>query len=80
MSVVNQAVPDLLPTIFIPSAAIIAIIFGAWLWQRVSQVSMSPGSQNYRSSNGREYLLEEEQRGDDEVPSVAGRLGVRVPA
>lgn len=26
---------------------------------------MTPGSSSFRASNGREYLLEEEQRGDD---------------
>lgn len=45
----------------------LAIIFGAWLWKRVSAISMTPGQSVFRSQNGREYLLEEEQRGDDEV-------------
>jgi hypothetical protein len=35
--------PDLVPTILIPSAAIVAIIFGLWLWKRVSAISLVPG-------------------------------------
>jgi hypothetical protein len=63
----NQVLSDLFPTVFIPTSAVIAILFGIWLWQRVSSVSLTPGQSVFRSQNGREYLLEEEQRGDDEV-------------
>jgi hypothetical protein len=37
------------------------------LWKRVAEISLVPGASSFRASNGREYLLEEEQRGDDEV-------------
>lgn len=57
----------LVPTILIPVSAIVSIAFGAWLWWRVSFVSTTAGQSTIRSMNGREYLLEEEQRGDDEV-------------
>jgi inorganic pyrophosphatase len=65
----EQAVmlPDIVPTVLIPVSAILAIIFGLWLWKRVSAISLSPGQSVFRSQNGREYLLEEEQRGDDQV-------------
>lgn len=115
--VAPNMMPDMVPTILIPASAIVAIIFGLWLWKRVSAISLVPGGglscaerqrpavrgqawacwwapqaksrcagvlisvsgagQNvFRSSNGREYLLEEEQRGDDEV---RGRSRRRVP-
>lgn len=35
--------PDILPTILIPSSAVLAIIFGLWLWKRVSAISLVPG-------------------------------------
>ena len=50
-------------TLLIPISAVIAIAFAAFLWRRVSQIRVG-GS---RASNGREYLLEEEQRGEGEV-------------
>ena len=74
----NQALPDLFPTIFIPTTAVIAIFFGIWLWQRVSTVSLTPGQMVFRSQNGREYLLEEEQRGDDEVRIVCSYWQLRI--
>lgn len=55
------------PTILIPVAALIAIGFGVWLWYRVSAIKVGTGHQGLRTENGREYLLEEEQRGEDEV-------------
>lgn len=63
----STALPDLVPTVLIPVSAVLAILFGAWLWKRVSNISLTPGQSVFRSQNGREYLLEEEQRGDDEV-------------
>lgn len=65
----EQAVllPDIVPTVLIPVSAVLAIVFGLWLWKRVSAISLSPGQSVFRSQNGREYLLEEEQRGDDQV-------------
>ena len=58
---------DLAPTVLIPTAAICGIIFALVLWKRVAEISLVPGASSFRASNGREYLLEEEQRGDDEV-------------
>ena len=53
-------------TYFIPASAVVSIIFAIWLWIRVSAVRVAPATHT-RSENGREYLLEEEQRGEDEV-------------
>ena len=53
-------------TYFIPTAAVLSIVFAVWLWGRVSTVRVAPATHT-RSENGREYLLEEEQRGEDEV-------------
>ena len=53
-------------TYFIPASAVVSIIFAVWLWARVSAVRVAPATHT-RSENGREYLLEEEQRGEDEV-------------
>ena len=49
--------------IIIPGAALLALAFGIWLWWRVSAIRVRAGP----SASGREYLLEEEQRGEDEV-------------
>lgn len=35
--------PDIVPTIMIPVSAVIAIVFGLWLWKRVSAISLVPG-------------------------------------
>ena len=59
--------PDLVPTILIPISAVIAIVFGIVLWGRVAAVKVGRGQNSVRSENGREYLLEEEGRGEDEV-------------
>lgn len=37
------------------------------LWVRVSAIKVLPGDAPTRSENGREYLLEEESRGEAEV-------------
>lgn len=58
---------DTVPTVLIPGAAIIAIVFGIWTWVRVSAVKVGVSGGGGRTDNGREYLLEEEQRGPDEV-------------
>ena len=69
------------PTILIPVSALLAIAFGSWLWYRVSAIKVGNGSHGLRTENGREYLLEEEQRGEDEVCDCSGRatftLGLR---
>eukprot|EP00775_Hariotina_reticulata_P003821 gene3821-4079_t len=66
--------PDIVPTVLIPVSAVLAIVFGLWLWKRVSAISLSPGQSVFRSQNGREYLLEEEQRGDDQVVQKAADI------
>lgn len=63
--------PDLFVTVYIPATAVVGILFGVWLWKRVSAISMTPGQSVFKTANGREYLLEEEQRGDDEVVEKA---------
>ena len=47
---------DLVPTVLIPSAAAVGVVFAVLLWQKVSQITLTPGS-TFRSQNGREYLL-----------------------
>jgi len=54
---------DVFVHVAIPTISLLAIAFGSWLWWRVSAVRVRAGP----SSSGREYLLEEEQRGEDEV-------------
>ncbi|KIY93029.1 hypothetical protein MNEG_14933 [Monoraphidium neglectum] len=54
----------LVPTILIPASAAVGVLFAIILWQRVSKIQMTGGSV-FRSGD-RAYLLEEEQRGDDE--------------
>ena len=61
------------PTILIPVSALLAIAFGVWLWWRVSFIKVGSGHHGLRTENGREYLLEEEQRGEDEVRPCARR-------
>lgn len=52
-------------TLLIPVSALAGIAFAIFLWHRVSQIKVGGGA--LRSDNGREYLLEEEQRGEAEV-------------
>ena len=59
------AAPAWLATYGVPFGAILAIAFGAFLWYRVSFITVGGGSSS--GGNGREYLLEEEQRGEAEV-------------
>ncbi len=40
----------------------------------MSAIQLTPGQSVFRSQNGREYLLEEEQRGDDEVVQKAADI------
>ena len=53
-------------TALIPIAAICAIVFALWLWKRVAGVKLS-----VKPRLGDSYLLEEEQRGEDEVVNAA---------
>ena len=69
---------DIVPNVLIPASSAVGVLFAIFLYTRVSKISMGGGSV-FRSQNGREYLLEEEQRGEDEVrPAGSGRerLGV----
>ncbi len=50
-----------------------SILFGIWLWARVSAIKVG-GAATIRSDNGRTYLLEEEQRGEDEIINKAAEL------
>jgi hypothetical protein len=68
-------------TLFIPFSAVVGIVFALILWKRVSEIRVGGGGA-VRSENGREYLLEEEQRGESEVrgPALeAARGGARPP-
>ena len=67
MHSVHTTFSPAVPTILIPASALLAIAFGVWLWWRVSFIKVGNGHHGLRTENGREYLLEEEQRGEDEV-------------
>ena len=56
----------LVPNVFIPASALLAIAFAVFLWARVSRIKVA-GAGGQSGENGRQYLLEEEQRGEDEV-------------
>ena len=56
----------IVPNVFIPAAALVSIAFAILLWARVSRVKVA-GAGGQSGENGRQYLLEEEQRGEDEV-------------
>nr|CAC44451.1 proton-translocating inorganic pyrophosphatase [Chlamydomonas reinhardtii] len=60
-----MAAPDALIAAFIPASAVVAILFAVFLWKRVAAIQMT-GGRVLSSQNGREYLLEEEQRGGEE--------------
>ena len=55
-----------LVNIAIPASGLLGIAFAVFLWTRVAQIKVRGGAA-VRSENGREYLLEEEQRGESEV-------------
>ncbi|KAK9812230.1 hypothetical protein WJX73_005782 [Symbiochloris irregularis] len=71
--IVAPAISPLGSQILIPAAALLAIGFAILLWVRVSKVKVA-GSHGVRSENGREYLLEEEQRGEDEIEHKVAEL------
>lgn len=62
------AAPAWLASYGIPLSAILGVAFAIFLWYRVSQIRVGGGSGS--SGNGREYLLEEEQRGEAEVCDI----------
>jgi inorganic pyrophosphatase len=57
---------DVAVSFLIPICSLIGIAWAAILWKRVASVKVS-GGVSVRGNNGGEYLLEEEQRGDEEV-------------
>lgn len=63
---VETLLPDGLATGFIFFSGIAGVIFALFLWKRVSEIRVGGGGALH-SENGREYLLEEEQRGESEV-------------
>lgn len=69
-----MAVDAIVPIILIPGAPILGILFAIWLWKRVSNIHMVGGQSVLKGANGREYLLEEEQRGDEEVVAKAAEI------
>jgi hypothetical protein len=60
-----MAIPDALIAAAIPLSALIGILFAVFLWNRVAAVQLT-GARVLSSQTGREYLLEEEQRGGEE--------------
>lgn len=56
---------DGVATFGIPLAAILGVLFAIFLWHRVSLIKVSGGGSP--SNGSREYLLEEEARGENEV-------------
>ncbi|GAX84433.1 hypothetical protein CEUSTIGMA_g11853.t1 [Chlamydomonas eustigma] len=66
--------PDIVPIFLIPGSCIVGILFAVWLWQRVAQVNMGGSLSVIRGANGREYLLEEDQRGEEEVIAKAAEI------
>ena len=58
----------LVPTILIPSSCAVGMLFAVFLWLKVAKVKVAGHTAAAADGqNGRAYLLEEEQRGDDEV-------------
>lgn len=57
---------DSVATWGIPLCSLVGIFFALFLWKRVAAIKVRGGAA-VRSENGREYLLEEEQRGESEV-------------
>ncbi|KAL6754594.1 vacuolar H+-pyrophosphatase [Haematococcus lacustris] len=62
------------PLVFIPTATVLGIVFAVYLWKVVAKVQMTGGQNVVRSQNGREYLLEEEQRGEEDVVAKAAEI------
>jgi inorganic pyrophosphatase len=53
------------PDVLVPTASAVGVLFAIFLWARVSNIKLTADGSG--ATNGRAYLLEEEQRGDDEV-------------
>eukprot|EP00798_Chlamydomonas_sp_ICE-L_P021208 gene21208-28116_t len=58
----------------IPACGVIGIVFAIWLWQRVAQIQVGESASVVRGANGREYLLEEEQRGEQDCVAKAAEI------
>jgi len=65
---------DMFVNLYIPISAAVGILFAIWLWVRVSAVKVRPTDSTQRTENGREYLLEEESRGEAEVRTHIRKL------
>ena len=68
---------DMFVNLFIPISSAAGILFAIWLWVRVSAIKVRPTDSTQRTENGREYLLEEESRGEAEVRTHWARLSLR---
>ncbi|KDD76475.1 Inorganic H+ pyrophosphatase [Helicosporidium sp. ATCC 50920] len=64
---------DAYASVFTPVVSVVSILFALWLWHRVSQIKVRGGA-TMGTSNGREYLLEEEQRGETEIEEKVADL------
>uniref|UniRef100_A0A7S2QSI6 H(+)-exporting diphosphatase n=1 Tax=Chlamydomonas chlamydogama TaxID=225041 RepID=A0A7S2QSI6_9CHLO len=69
-----MVLPEAVPILFIPGASVLGIFFAFWLWKRVAQIQLVGGQSVVARGNGREYLLEEEQRGEEEVVAKAADI------
>ena len=63
----NVRLSPLFVNVFIPTTAAVAIIFAIILWLRVAKIKVRPSDGHQPAENGREFLLEEESRGEAEV-------------
>jgi hypothetical protein len=69
--------PDSFADIGVPVSALLGIAFAILLWTRVSSIKVRGASiSSGRGDGGRAYLLEEEQRGEQEVRLPRQRLAV----
>lgn len=66
LSELVTVLPDGVVTVGIILSALTGVVFALFLWHRVSKIRVGGGG-SLRAENGREYLLEEEQRGENEV-------------
>ena len=62
----GMAAPDEI-TSLIPISATVGIIFAVWLWRRVAKIKLQRLGKGLEPDNEDLSLLEEQQRGDDEV-------------
>ena len=60
--------------IYLIASALAGVLFALFLWYRVSLIRVGRGDGSLRAENGREYLLEEEQRGESEIEEKVAEL------